>query len=175
MKEIWEDVKGYENSYQISNYGKVKSNDRIIKIGNIIHHRHGKNIKLCVGTAGYQQFWLHKNGKRKSYTIHRLVAEHFLTKIKGKDHVNHKNSNKLNNHISNLEWVTPKENAHHDIMIGNRNDKGENNCKAKLTTENVLKIRKLIKTETNEKIAKLYKVSISAIERIKYNLTWRHV
>lgn len=98
MKEIWKDIKDYENLYQVSNLGNVKS------------LRTNKNLYYSKTTKGYLKAGLYKNGKRKMCFVHRLVAEAFILNTNNKSCVNHKDCNILNNNVSNLEWCTHKEN-----------------------------------------------------------------
>ena len=104
--EVWKDIDGYEGLYQVSNLGRVKSlkNKKILK--------YSKNYK------GYCQINLYKNGKRKKYCIHRLVALGYVNNILNKEQVNHIDGNKENNCVYNLEWVTCSENNKHAYKIG---------------------------------------------------------
>lgn len=102
--EVWKDIKGYEGLYQVSNFGRVKSLFRYKKI-----------LKLCKSESGYLCVNLYKNKKMKRITVHRLVAENFINKPTLE--VNHKDGNKENNFISNLEWVTTKENIIHRFKV----------------------------------------------------------
>ena len=116
MKEIWKDIEGYENIYQISNLGRVKSLPR--KTGN----QFGKNeriLKYFINTKGYFQVDLYKNNKCKRFLIHRLVAEAFLENPNNLPYINHKDENKQNNYIENLEWCTAKYNSNY----GTRNSR----------------------------------------------------
>lgn len=115
MIEIWKDIYGYENVYQISNLGNIKSLERIIydknnKISGRLKERILKPNKVF---GGYLQIALYKNNKRSIKKVHRLVAEHFLNNKENKREVNHKDRNVQNNIYTNLEWVTPKENMKH--------------------------------------------------------------
>lgn len=98
VKEEWKDIKGYEGLYQISNLGNVKSLNT------------NKNMKFTT-RSGYYNIILRKNGKRYSKQVHRLVAEAFLENKENKFIVNHKDYNRKNNNIENLEWCTQKENV----------------------------------------------------------------
>ena len=104
--EIWKDIKGYEELYQISNYGNVKS---------LNYRRSGKEkiLKPSKNNDGYLFVVLHKNNIRNYCLVHRLVAKCFLEPIEGKDIINHKDENPLNNRVENLEWVTQKENLNY--------------------------------------------------------------
>lgn len=113
MKEVWKDIKGYEDSYQISNKGRFKSKTRtqIFKNGKI-YKRKGRLHKLKVySNNGYIIVGLCKQNKRKNMTIHRLVAQAFIDNSLGKPCINHINGIKTDNRVENLEWVTYKENG----------------------------------------------------------------
>lgn len=115
--EIWKDIKDYENMYQISNYGRVKSLERIVKQGN--KKRHLCEKILCQNLRnGYRTVYLNKNGNHVSKQVHRLVAETFILNSNNKPQVNHIDGNKQNNCVENLEWVTIKENLQHAKKIG---------------------------------------------------------
>ena len=106
MNEIWKDVKGYEGLYQISDKGRVKSLQRMVKkrkCEEIIK----KPSKL---PKGYLRLGLCKNGTIKYYSIHRLVAEAFIPNPNNLPCVNHKDCNTSNNNVDNLEWINHKDN-----------------------------------------------------------------
>lgn len=75
-------------------------------------------MKTFINNAGYKCIKLQKSGKRFHYTVHRLVAETFILNLQHKLEVNHKNGNKLDNQVSNLEWVTSSENKKHALKTG---------------------------------------------------------
>ena len=118
--EVWKDIRGYEKYYQISNLGRVRSLDRIIKDekNNRTFNIKGKIITPTDNGNGYLIIGLRKNGKRNNKYIHRLVAEAFLDKCDGQEYINHIDFNKKNNNISNLEWCTQKENINYSIKKG---------------------------------------------------------
>ena len=110
--EVFKDIPGYEGLYQVGNYGTVRSirfrNNQTsfhrIKVMNPVDHGNG-----------YVYVTLSKNNKRKNFYVHRLVATAFLDPIPGKPFINHKDFNKRNNTVNNLEWCTQKENVNYSI------------------------------------------------------------
>lgn len=117
MEEVWEDIimeiKGivydYTGLYQVSNFGRIKSLKRRSKFHNL-----EERIKsLNPNRNGYLQVSLCKDGKKKPYMVHRLVAKHFLEDFDKNLDVNHKDCNKQNNLVTNLEMTTRKENIKH--------------------------------------------------------------
>lgn len=122
MEEVWKDIDEYEGLYQISSLGRVKS----LK-GNRKIHLIEKIILLSNTHNGYKSVSLSKNGKRKSFRVHRLVAKSFLENPLEKPYINHKDCNRTNNNINNLEWITQKENIKHS----QKSDKGKFNNRNK--------------------------------------------
>lgn len=116
--EEWKDIKGYEGIYQVSNLGRVKSLERIV-LRNNKYDIHLKEKILYQGIrSGYKVVFFKKDGIRKSYQVHRLVAEAFIPNTDNKKQVNHINGIKIDNNCFNLEWTTPKENIKHAYMTG---------------------------------------------------------
>ena len=99
MDEVWKDIEGYEGLYQVSNTGQVKS---------LNYKGHGvvKLLKQSTNTHGYKQVQLYKNSKTKHYSVHRLVALAFISNPDDLPMVNHKDEDKTNNNVNNLEWCT---------------------------------------------------------------------
>lgn len=108
MEEIWKDIEGYEGLYQVSNLGRVKSLRR-----NII-------LKIKIERNGYEKVVLTVNSIHKDYYIHRLVATAFISNPDNLPQVNHKDENKTNNCVDNLEWCTPKYNTNYGTCIRKR-------------------------------------------------------
>ena len=113
MEEIWKDIAGYEGYYQVSNLGRVKSLDRYVATtGNPSGERliKGKikkqTLRCCRGDTGYYYVTLNKNNISKLYLVHRLVAKAFIPNIDHLPCINHKDENKINNCVDNLEWCT---------------------------------------------------------------------
>ena len=111
--EIWKDVAEYEGFYKVSNKGNIHSVERRNSRG---YRLGGRILKPKYDGKGYPQVNLHKNGKSKTTTVHRLVAEAFIPNPKGFLEVNHKDENKSNNESSNLEWCTHKYNMNHGTL-----------------------------------------------------------
>ena len=108
--EEWKDIKGYEGIYQISNKGRVKT------LGN--NRRKEKIREGIEDNTGYKRISLYKNRKEKKYSIHRLVAQAFLPNPDNLPVVNHKDENKLNNNVENLEWCTQEYNVNYSSSNG---------------------------------------------------------
>lgn len=113
MSEQWKDIKEYEGLYQISNYGRIKSLNRIIICSDgQLKPIKEKYIKFGNNGTGYKFCYLWKNNKSTRFYIHRLVAEYFVENI-NKDiynQVNHIDGNRSNNYYKNLEWCSPSMN-----------------------------------------------------------------
>lgn len=113
--EIWKDINGYEGYYKVSNFGNVKSCARIINhgLGGADRSIKSRIIKPYGDNHGYHLVSLSKNGKVRKHKVHRLVAEAFIDNPENKPTINHKNEIRNDNHVSNLEWATYKENNDH--------------------------------------------------------------
>ena len=133
MQEEWRDIIGYEGLYQVSNLGRVKSFWRG-------RERIKKPVKAFNGYLHIELF--KKGGKRKGFTVHRLVASAFIPNPLNKREVNHVNGVKTDNRVENLEWATSSENKRHAVATGlHINPKGEDSGRAKLTNAQVKLIR----------------------------------
>lgn len=154
------DIKNYEGLYKINIYGSIWSCKR----------RKWLSIN---DMGGYLGITLCKNGICKSYKIHRLVAETFISNDNNLPQVNHKDGNKLNNNVENLEWCTSSQNLKHAIKTGLKQYTYVN----KLTIDEVKTIKQLLKYEdtTHNNIAKVFNVSRSAISDINSGKTWKNI
>lgn len=125
LKELWKDIEGYEGLYQVSNLGRIKSLVRVRNNYDINTTLFTKIVvpekirKLQLTKDGYYRVGLTKNKKQTYFQVHRLVAKAFIPNPENKPQVNHKDENKLNNRIDNLEWCISKYNANY----GTRNER----------------------------------------------------
>lgn len=117
---IWKDVVGYEGIYEVSRCGSVRT-----KEGKVTYtKRHGKRtwkqrvLKQKVSKDNTCRVSLWKEGKEKTWLVHRLVAKAFIPMIEGKKYINHIDGSRLNNHVNNLEWCDHKENNNHAFDLG---------------------------------------------------------
>ena len=119
LPELWREVPGYDGRYEVSNHGRVKSNDMVI-----FNHLTGNNnfrkgrVLSLQNRNGYLQVRLLMNGVGQTVKVHRLVAESFVKKEKGCNVVNHLDGDKTNNKSENLEWTTVKGNVRHAWDMG---------------------------------------------------------
>lgn len=114
MKEDWKDIKDYEGLYQVSNMGNVRSTDRYVNNNGGLEFRKGRLLKLS-NNKGYIQVVLCKDGKTKTYKVHRLVAETFILNIDNKPFIDHINTDRTDNRVDNLRWVTKIENMNNPL------------------------------------------------------------
>lgn len=118
IQEIWKDIKEYEGLYQVSNTGKVKSLDKYVNGRNSKRLVKGKLLSLFDDKDGYKLVNLYNNKKIKQFRVHILVAQAFIPNPDNLPFVNHKDMNKQNNNINNLEWCTQSYNVKHAIKNG---------------------------------------------------------
>ncbi len=169
MQELFRDIEGYEGLYQISNLGNVRSFKAVSKGGNL----------KPVYRKGYLTVTLRKNGVSKIHSIHRLIATAFIPNPDNLPCVNHKDGNKLNNDLSNLEWCTYSHNNKHAYKTGLKNyafTGGENSANHKLTESEVKFIRENYKKNDaiygGRALAKRFNVSDSCISSVMLGKSW---
>lgn len=136
MKEIWKDITGYEGLYQISNLGRVKSLPKMVGRG-VRYHVGERIVKPQKTPNGYLRLHLDKDGVRKYYSVHHLVALMFIENPNCYPCVNHKNEDKEDNKSSNLEWCTHLYNSNYGT------------CKARISMS---KMGHIVTKETRDKL-----------------------
>jgi len=171
LDEEWKEIPNTDFRYKVSNYGRIKSycykchpDGKLVKSGNI---------------KGYRSVNLKFEGKKKTVLIHKLVAELFIPKKDETfDVVIHRDWNKFNNHVSNLEWCTRKDSfdrSHYKLIKG-RKRRGRIVTNSKLSQSDVGAIKDMLSNGRKQKIiAQLFCVSEMQISRIKNNLSWTEV
>lgn len=118
-KIIWKFITGYEDYYEVSNTGKVRSVERLVNhVDGRKRLMKSRELKPRISYKGYLGIVLAKEGKNKGSNIHRIVALTFIPNPENKLFVNHKNGIKTDNSVGNLEWCTMEENQRHAIETG---------------------------------------------------------
>lgn len=179
-QENWLPVVGYELIYEVSDFGIIRTKERISN-NQIARRRKIKPSRILSAYKrkdGYLDISLSKNGERKVCLIHRIVATAFLENSTGLPIVNHKDGNKSNNHISNLEWCDNIQNSAHAWQTGlmRNHIKGSRVHFSKLTEADIPEIkRRISNSETHLSIANSYGVDQSIISCIKHGKIWKHV
>ena len=166
MKEVWKDIAGYDGFYMVSNTGKVMSVG-----GRCGTSRNPLMLKQSANHDGYLKVRLLYNGKDVTAKVHRLVAEAFIENSDGKETVNHKDGNKQNNHVDNLEWADRSEQMYHAYRYGLKPRMNGEKCPAaKLTNEQAQEIRRLYKRNSKEfgtvALGRKYGITNAAVGRI---------
>ena len=178
LTEVWKDIPEYEGTYQVSNMGRVRSLDRVVthKDGRKCRHR-GKVLKPSINAGGYEYLTLYNDNGKNTKTVHRLVLVTFKPHVNMSDlEVNHMDGDKLNNHLTNLEWLTRRDNLLHAHSTGLINNKGERSPNAKLSNTDVLEIlQRLDSGELQKDIGSDYGVNNRCISMINRGHSWRAV
>lgn len=144
--------------------------------GDIYNTETGKKLTSEITRRGYQRVLIYYKGKRKHCAVHRLVADAFLPNPRCLPEVNHKNGNKLDNSVYNLEWCTAEYNVRHSYDTG-LNYSGEDNCNASMTNDTAIQIARCFEDNvlTMTEISNLTGVSKRALKHILYGERWKRV
>ena len=173
--EEWKVILEADSCYLISNFGRIKSLSREIKI-RYKHKGFTKEKILCFGKdkSGYNRIPLISNGKRITFKVHRLVAKAFVPNPNNKPFVNHINGIKTDNRVENLEWCTASENTKHAYNNGLiKVSKSENHINAKLTGSQVLEIRAIGGNLKQREIAEIYGITQVNVSNILNNIYYK--
>lgn len=177
--EIWKPVKGFEQYYEVSDEGIIRTIERYIILSTHSYKKCRKILKQFQDSKGYFHVKLYNGqGKSRSITIHRIVALTFLDNPDKLLEVNHINHDKTNNNVKNLEWISRSNNIKHSYIHRNPNTyKGSGNKNSKLTEEQVINIRKeyTLGNITYKQLANKNNVGITLIGYIINNKVWNHV
>lgn len=162
--EVFVDIKNFEDKYQISNLGNVRSKKSKLLLRHLCNKKGYHYVNLSIS----------KYRKKKEY-IHRLVARHFIENPQNKPQVNHKDGNPANNNVENLEWCTNEENQQHAVLH-NLHYKGETHKDSKFTEESIKLLPELVAigfsvTQLNH----LTGVANINIEKVINGKTWRQL
>jgi len=170
IDEIFVDIIGLENYYQVSNLGTVISKDRVITFSDG-RKRFYKSIKVKQKKTvyGYMVAPVAVNRKAQHLFVHRLIAIHFIPNPDNKPFINHIDCNKSNNSIDNLEWCTHKENSIHAQDNG-LYTRGEDHFKTNISKEDVLYIK--ASKERGCDLAKKFNITPSSVCDIRKGNTW---
>ena len=186
--EIWKDVVGYERYYKVSNIGKVKSCTRMtrgyVPNGTSVLRKHkGKILKNKLYSLKYYRVTLMINGISDRFLVHTLVMAAFVGKKQCGFQINHKDGNKTNNHLSNLEYVTPSQNMRHAIknkLIVHHS--GESHYKTRLCNQDIFDIREYFHKDHDKPImerckelSNKYSICKEQILKIIRKKSWSHI
>lgn len=176
MRENWKDIPGVDG-YQASDAGRIRSAFRILK------------TDRKVSNGGYLMFGIWQDNKGKTLNVHRCVALAWLEPVEGREHVNHKNGDRKDNRVENLEWVTRSENILHGLSRAGRYDNmrkvplnprysgrsGSNNHLSRLTSESLTELRALLKRGdmSQTEIARKFGISKCGVSRIKLGQSYK--
>lgn len=175
--EIWRDIVGYEDLYQVSNKERVKGLKRVVfntsKGECLLEER---ILKSNIDKTGYHTFVLSKNKVKKTIKLHRLIAQAFIPNPENKPCVNHINGIKTDNRVENLEWCTFSENTRHAFTIGlMKTTKGDECSWSKVSKQDVIEIRKNKGVVSYSKMSERYGISITTISNIINKKSWKHI
>jgi len=169
MKEIWKPISGFDD-YEVSDHGRVKSyagsRSEIGRMFNV----HGRILSCTTTPRGYLGVSISKGGRAYFKRVHRLVLETFVDSPSVTDGIcHHKDGNKLNNHLSNLEWSNHSKN-----VLASSKRGGEYH--SKLKEGEIWLIKRLLKNNINGRnICKMFRISESLVSKIKTDQAWKHV
>ncbi|MBC8445739.1 MAG: HNH endonuclease [Chloroflexi bacterium] len=175
MIKQWKPIPGYEELYEISNSGVIRRlSTSTCGIKGMIRKPHQ--------LRGYNRIILHREGKARLFQVHRLVLLAFVgTPLYSSIQANHKNGNRNDNRVENLEWVTPKENREHAIKHLGANfgkaNRGEHNGQSKLTESQAKEILRRYATKqiSQAELARQYTVSKTCIWDLIHGRKWQYL
>lgn len=175
-QEIWKDIDGFEGLYKVSNLGRVKSLERLVKHSATSKRLTKDRILKSNNNKRYQTVVLCDRVKKTTFLVHRLVGIMFIPNENNYSEINHKNGIKSDNRMSNLEWCSRSQNEQHAYDNGLTTTHSENHHSSKLTNSDIPKIKELLSCGLKQReIAKIFNVSESTISVIKRVVKWKHI
>lgn len=178
--EEWRDSPIFPDRYEVSNHGNVRSKP-YLKVGknnsgSFAFTTKGRPMKIGSSVDGYAQVDLSKDGERVGCKVHRLVAEAFINNPENKPTVNHKDSDRKNNRVENLEWATYTEQSRHAFDYGKKTTLGESHPRAILNDSLVRQI-KLLQAEKCRcvDIAEDLNLNYHTVWKVMSGDNWKHV
>jgi hypothetical protein len=176
---MWKPVVGYEGLYEVSDDGVVRSLAFEIKkkVKGVAKIREAVELKQQIHRKGYAKVRLYKQTDWKQFFVHRLVAMMFIPNENNLTQVNHKDGNKLNNCVSNLEWISNTENMRHAYRTGIKvNPCGASASRAKLSEDSVMLAVKLRREgKTYREVARIVGCKLETVQRICSGSAWSSV
>lgn len=171
MNERWKPVVGYEDTYSVSDMGRVR---RESETTNTFC---GRILLSCKGRRDYKIVFLSKNGISKRRSIHRLVAEAFIPNPERKEQVNHINGIANDNRAENLEWVTAQENVSHQVNVLGTNSRGDENGQSKLSNKQarVIAFAGTLPAVERKKLASIWGVNERTIRDVSCGRSFKSV
>ena len=169
MNIKWKSVPEYDGYYEVSNFGDIK---RIVTYN-------GKPINRILkpqdNGKGYMRVRLYKNGESKFFRVHRIVMQAFVGKCPNGEEINHKDGNKANNALSNLEYMTKSENNLHMYRKLGRQRRHDNY--KRLSQDEVVQIRQLYATNqySQLELGNMFGVNRNTIGNAVRRITWKHI
>lgn len=176
MIEEWRDVVGYEGLYQVSNAGRVKriEGKRVFSDGRVRHY--SEAIVSPTKPDPYPRIMLHAGTRKRTTRVHQLVMEAFVGSPPSGMEVNHKNGDKADNRLDNLEYITHPDNVKHYNEVLGRGNQGSRHGMSKTNEDTVRKIRQLHKDGVSRhEIARLLGMGVSWVWKIASGKSWKHV
>lgn len=174
MDEIWKSVIGYDGHYEVSNLGRIRSLDKMVKtVHGSYTLRRGRILAKAIDLsgAGYAFANLSKDGRARKFNVHVIVLEAFVGQRPEGMQACHGNGDRTDPRLENLRWDTAKANAG-DREIHGTTFRGESSCNAKLTMAQVDEIRK--SKISSLKLAGCYGVASSTIRAVRLHVNWRN-
>lgn len=178
MEEVWKPIIGLEGLYEISSLGRVKSLREMAATNKKFYYRGSIILKGSTTNNGYRRVTLTDSNKRVIYQLlHRLLAIHFIPNPNNLPHINHKDGNKLNNSLDNLEWCTNRDNVIHAWENNLVDNRGEKCGTSKLKEFEVRDILQMSKDGYSKKDIhlKYNQVSQGMIGQIINRTKWKHI